>query len=232
MKKILIMAIVMLISGISVFSQDIENQYFIKLTEKEIATFNDAITLVRLLYNEEDYNSSFVNNILWASLKKIFRVTIPINEKEINPIIQRREFAFWLCKIFNLNNSDTVLNRYSAYLFCLRLGILNQGRGPFDSFTGAELLDTFTYADYYIRLHKIEPRFGPLAAYMETYEELPEWRKQLYKELDEQQEAERNARRGKRGARKDRRKEKTEESLKKLEDIDDSDEESNIKYVE
>lgn len=231
MKKIPAAFLLLFIIHLSCFSQEEENIFFKKLTEKEIATFNDAITLVRLLYNEEDYNSSFVSNILWASLKKIFRVTIPINEKEINPIIQRREFSFWLCKIFNLNNSDIVLNRYSAYLFCLRLGIINQGRGPFDSFTGAELLDTFTYADYYIRLHKVEPRFGPLAAYLTPYTELPEWRKQLYQELDDQLAAEREGRKTRRRARKDKRHEQTEESLQKLEEIDDT-EESNIRYVE
>ncbi|HPO50782.1 MAG TPA: hypothetical protein PLO89_10700, partial [Spirochaetota bacterium] len=100
------------------------------------------------------------------------------------------------CKVFDFTRSDKAdskrveLNRYSAYRQCVALGILHQGRGGDDTFTGVELLDTFSYLDYYVRYFKIIPREGELEFQKTDYDDLPEWRKILYKELDEQRKRE------------------------------------------
>ncbi len=74
--------------------------------------------------------------------------------------------------------------KYSAFRTCVNLGLLNPGRGAFDSFTGEELLDTFSYLDYYIRYNSILPKSGTLEQQEDEYKNLPEWRERLYRELD------------------------------------------------
>lgn len=164
-----------------------ENRFFIDLSRKELATFNDAITLMKLVFDEQDDSNVFIDNVLWAASKKLFRVTIPIKENEINPLITRREFAYWLCKLFELNGK-MVPTRRSAYLVCVELGIISPGRGPLDSFTGQELIDAFSYFDNYVRISRIKARaeMDELRLYDDNYDSLPGWRKELYRELEEQ----------------------------------------------
>jgi hypothetical protein len=171
------------------FSQ--ENDFFIKLTKKETASFNDAITLMRLMYDEKDDSDVFIDNILWAAGKKLFQVTIPIKPDEINPAITRKEFAYWCTQVFNLKSetSKTPIIRNYAYNLCVQLGIIDPGRGMDDTFTGTELIDTFSYLDYYVKSKNIKPNPGVLTV-TDDYEFIPEWRKKLYKELDEQQKQE------------------------------------------
>ena len=208
MKKILFVICFCLLITIG-YSQ--QNEFFIKLSQKELATFNDAITLMRLLFNERDDGSIYIENILWAAGKKLFKVTIPIKTDQINPIITRREFAYWICKVFN--NKRGLVNRkkvtrYSAYKVCITRGILAEGRGPFDSFTGLELLDTFSFLDYYVRYNKIKPRKGKLEIYEDTYTNLPEWRQRLHRELEEQKAREKELREKKRKYKEEKRKKK------------------------
>ena len=184
---------------ITIYSiNSIENDFFIKLSNKELATFNDAITLMRLLYDEEeDYDADFINNVLWAAGKKLFIVTIPIDPNTINPIITKREFSYWIAKIFNIKNgivNTEKLTRYKAYRVCVNKKIIKTGRGPFDSFTGRELLETFSYLDYFIRYNKIKTKEGELEIYDDTYKDMPEWRQKIYRELDEQRKKEKELR--------------------------------------
>lgn len=173
-----------------------QNVFFIDLSKKDLATFNDGITLIRLFYNEIDYNASFLNNIIWAADKKLFQVTIPIKPDQVNPVLTRGDFAYWICKVFNtiggLVNTPN-LTKLTAYKTCLKLGILNEGRGPFDNFSGSELLDTFGYSDYYIKTYKIRTKAGSLEVF-EDYknEAIPEWRQKFDKELDEQRAREKD----------------------------------------
>jgi hypothetical protein len=175
-----------------------ENDFFISLSKKELATFNDGITIIKMLFNEKELNTSFYENILWAAEKKLFRVTIPITTDQINPIITRRELAYWICRIYNgkdglVNNKN--ITRYTAFNTCVILGIIDEGRGGFDSLTGLELLDTFSYLDYYIKYHKILPDKEILdVAKDDEYQYLPEWRRRIYKELEEQRAMEKELR--------------------------------------
>ncbi|OHD05773.1 MAG: hypothetical protein A2086_13305 [Spirochaetes bacterium GWD1_27_9] len=189
MKKLLL--IIFILSNFFIFSQ--ENDFFIRLSEKEIATFNDAITLMRLLYDDKEDTDIFIENVLWAAEKKLFQVRIPIIPTEINPVITRKEFAYWVCKVFDLEGAkeNPFLTRTQAYNSCVILGILHQGRGKDDCFTGVELLDTFSYLTYYVRYYKIKPVEGDLEFVSSAYDDLPEWRKIIYKELDEQRMKER-----------------------------------------
>jgi len=113
---------------------------------------------------------------------------IPINPDTVNPVITRKEFAYWICKVFNLSNapSDIEINRYASYYLCVNLGIISPARGMDDVFSGIELLDSFSYLDYYVKHFKIKPKEGVLEVAKTEYDDLPEWRKILYKELDEQ----------------------------------------------
>ena len=92
-----------------------QNKDFLILEKKNLATFNDGITLLRLLYNETDDNAKFVDNILWAVEKKLFKVTIPIKPDTINPELTRGNFILDLqdiqCKRRNSEHSlfDKVL---------------------------------------------------------------------------------------------------------------------------
>jgi hypothetical protein len=174
----------------TVFSQ--ENAFFIKLAQKPVASFNDAITLMKLMYDEKDNSDVFIDNVLWAAGKKLFQVTIPIKPDEINPAITRKEFAYWCCQVFNLRSEvkKTPTTRYLAYNLCAQLGIIDAGRGQDDTFTGSELIDTFSYLDYYVKVKNIKPNPGMLNASNDDYEYIPEWRKKIYRELDEQQKQE------------------------------------------
>jgi|GEM_PF-1190763 len=210
MKKFIFIIFIIQLS----FAYSQQNEFFIKLAQKDLATFNDGITLIRLLYNERDDEANFVKNIIWAAQKKLFRVTIPIKADTVNPVLTRREFASWICKIFSGKNgiakSDRIL-KYTAYRICVNLGIMSKGRGAFDSFTGRELLDTFSYLDYYVRYKNIKPKTGDLDSFDDDYDHLPEWRKRLYKELDEQREKEKEIRK----QRKEKRKKEREEKMNK-----------------
>lgn len=174
----------------SMLSYSLENDFFDKLNKKDLATFNDAITLMRIIYNEKEDKDIFIENILWAAGKKLFQVTIPIKPDTINPVITRKEFAYWICKVFNLANTNDfyTLNRYASYYLCVDLGIMDPGRGADDTFTGVQILDTFSYLDYYVRYHKILPKEGMLEIVekKDEYDDLPEWRRTIYKELDMQ----------------------------------------------
>lgn len=220
MKKLILILLLSWLC-ISAFSQ--QNKFYIDLIEKDLATFNDGITLMRLLYNEEDENAIFADNILWAAEKKLFRVSIPIKIEEINPVLTRREFAFWICKIFNtkggLVNRKKIM-KYSAYKICVDLGILAKGRGAFDSFTGQELLDTFSYLDYYIKYKKLKPKEGILEFYDDEYDSLPDWRARLYRELDEQQKQEKEKRLQKKETRKKKRQERIDKQKNKEKEIE------------
>ena len=158
------------------------------------------ITLMKLMYDEKDDSDVFVDNILWAAGKKLFQVTIPVKPNEINPAITRKEFAYWCCQVFNLRSSKTKMayTRFSAYNLCVQLGIIDAGRGQDDIFTGTELIDSFSYLDYYVKLNNIKPNPGMLTV-KDDYEYIPAWRKKIYKELDEQQRQERLERAKNRG---------------------------------
>ena len=166
-----------------------QNSFFIKLSQKDLATFNDAITMMKLIYNENDSSDVFIENILWAAGKKLFQVTIPIKQDSINPIITRSEFAYWLCKAYNLQRlkNQLPLSRLQAYNLCVSLGIMNQGRGQGDSFSGQDLIDTFSYLDFYVRYYNIQPVEGSFKVENIDYDNIPEWRAKIYKELDAQQ---------------------------------------------
>jgi hypothetical protein len=175
--------------NLSIFGKN--NDFFINLSQKPVASFNDAITMMKLLYDEKDDSNVFIDNVLWAAGKKLFQVTIPIKSDEINPAITRKEFAYWCCQVFNLKSAKvkSPINRYSAYNLCVELGIIDAGRGQDDIFSGNELIDTFSYLDYYVKINKIKPNPGMLGI-TDDYEYVPEWRKKIYKELDDQQKQE------------------------------------------
>ncbi len=176
------------VSSITIFSQ--ANSFYINLKEKELATFNDAITLIRLVFDEKDETKNFILNALWAAEKKLFKVSIPIDPKAVNPVISRKEFAYWLCGISEVGGKSIPTTRLDAYKRLVRVGVIHTGRGPEDSFSGIELLDTFTYYDYYIRSNKIKLRFNNLPLFEDEYDGVPEWRVKLYNELDEQRKYE------------------------------------------
>lgn len=222
MKKIYFFLLIII--NLSIYSND--NKFFIELSAKKIATFNDAITLMRLIYNDKDYNATFIDNIIWAASKKLFRVTLPITEDQINPIITRRELSYWICGILNIagnKKKEARPNRYQSYKLCVSIGIIDGGRGADDHMSGAELLDTFSYLDYYVRYNKIKTREDKIEKLEEDYQYFPEWRKILYKEFDEQREAERKEReKRKLKKQKDRefdRKFKKDDDRKNLKDL-------------
>jgi len=188
MKKAFVLMIFIFIQA-SLFSQ--QNSFFIKLSQKELASFNDAIMLMRIAYNDKDEEDIFIENILWAAGKKLFQVMIPIKPDKINPLITRKEFAYWCCEVFNLRQEKvrSPLSRYDAYKICVNLGVLSPGRGVDDSFSGQELLDTYAYLLYYVKNKNILTNDGDLEI-LNSYEYLPDWRKKLYRELDAQREDE------------------------------------------
>ena len=166
-----------------------ENKYFLTLEKKDLATFNDGISLLRLLFNEADNNSKFVDNILWAVDKKLFQVSVPIKPDTINPVLTRIEFSYWICRIFNTNGglvNTTYLTRYLSFKTCVATGIMPVGRGMFDSMTGKEILSIVGFLDNYVRINKIKPSDPKVLAFEEGYESLPKWRENLYKEFKEQ----------------------------------------------
>lgn len=196
------------------------NDFFKKLQEKDLATFNDGITLMKIIFQEKDLATSFYENILWAAEKKLFKVTIPITRDQINPVLMRREFAYWVCSIYSGKDglvSDKNITRYTAYKTLVSLGILSEGRGSFDTFTGLELLSAFSYLDHYIKYNKIKPDKTVQAVIEDDeYKYLPEWRLRIYKELEEQRAKEKEKRLKKIEARKNRI--KTKSKTEKLEE--------------
>ncbi|MCG8572295.1 MAG: hypothetical protein MJB14_19350 [Spirochaetes bacterium] len=232
LKKVTLFYFLLIIfSNSNLFGQ--QNSYFVKLSEKDLATFNDAISLMRLLYDEKDVNTAFIDNILWAASKKLFRVTIPIKETEVNPIIKRKEFCYWLCKIFQINKSKFIpINRMVAYNICLEIGIVNPGRGPDDSFSGMELLETFSYFDNYVRLNQIKQRSASLVLYEDEYDSLPEWRKLLYKELTEQRAKEQAEKEAKKLKRQQLRQQRLNQENKPADTDESSEEKQDVIILE
>ncbi|HOF00752.1 MAG TPA: hypothetical protein PK385_08115 [Spirochaetota bacterium] len=199
-----------------------QNDFFRELSAKKIATFNDAITLVRLLYNEMDDNDKFLDNVVWAASKKLFKVTIPIKDNEVNPVVTRKEFAYWICGVYNLNGVKSMKGRPSrkySYNLCVGLGLIEKGRGPDDSFTGLELLDSFSYVDYYVRAKNIKPRDEAFIYIKDEYDIYPKWRKTIYKELDEQRKAEKDKKIKKKPEKKKKVRELKEEKRKEEPEI-------------
>ena len=136
------------------------------------------------IFSETSPSADFKENIIWAAEKKLFKVSIPIKEDTVNPIITREEFCSWLCKLFEIGGSFNPRNKNAAYKRCITTGIVLPGRGAKDSFTGAELLDTFSYFDSYVRRYNIKKRYDNLPLFDDTYDDLPSWRKKLYIEHD------------------------------------------------
>lgn len=188
----------------------------------ELATFNDAITIMRLIFDEQDDNNIFIENALWAAEKKLFRVTIPIDPDAVNPVITRKEFSYWLCRITEIGGKNVPATKNDAYKRCVSTGIVFKGRGPDDSFTGTELLDTFAYFDYYIRTNKVKLRYENIPLYDDDYNELPDWRKKIYQELDSQREYDKKIRKEKKQIKKQK---KNKDKAKPDDDI-------NVKVVE
>lgn len=188
------------------FSQ--ENDFFLKLRNKDLATFNDAITCMKLVFDENDDNDIFIQNALWAAEKKLFRVTIPIDPNAINPVISRKEFAYWICRISEIGGSTLPITKFEAYKRCVAAGIIFAGRGAEDSFSGIELMDTFAYFDYYVRSNNVKMRFEHLPLYDDEYTDIPQWRKKLYEELDEQRAYEKKLRDERKTLKKEKKKEK------------------------
>lgn len=219
MKRLTLLALLLLFMTISLHAQ--KNDFFIKLRDKELATFNDAITLMRLVFNEQDMTENFVINALWAAEKKLFKVSIPIEPNSVNPVISRKEFAYWLCRLSELGGSSLPATRGQAFKRAVHAGILYPGRGPDDSFTGLELLDTFAYFDYFVRSSQVVLRFENVPLFQDNYSDIPDWRAKLYDELDEQREYERKL-----------REERKNKAKKKKSDLNTIDEEINIKIVE
>ena len=111
--------------------------------------------------------------------------------------------------------------RGQAFKRAVHAGILYPGRGPDDSFTGLELLDTFAYFDYFVRSSQVVLRFENVPLFQDNYSDIPDWRAKLYDELDEQREYERKL-----------REERKNKAKKKKSDLNTIDEEINIKIVE
>ena len=86
MKRLTLLALLLLFMTISLHAQ--KNDFFIKLRDKELATFNDAITLMRLVFNEQDRLKPVIN-ALWVA-EKTFKVSIPIEPNSVNPVISRK----------------------------------------------------------------------------------------------------------------------------------------------
>lgn len=186
MKKILFL---LLFAYYICFINAQDNDFFIKLAKKDIATFNDGITLIRLLFNERDYESTYIENVIWAVEKKLFKVTLPIKDDQFNPLLTRSTFAEWICRIYSGKNglvNNSYIWKLTAFKVCVKLDIIPEARGAFDSFTGSELLDTFSYLDYYIRSNNIKPNKEIMKLYEDDYDNLPEWRSRLYREIEEQ----------------------------------------------
>lgn len=202
MKRILLFCIFIFSLNI-IYPQS--NSTFINMRDKELATFNDAITLMRLVFDEKDSNDNFIMNALWAAEKKLFKVTIPIEPESVNPVISRKEFAYWLCRISEIGGKMVPVTRLDAYKRVVDAGIMFGGRGPEDSFSGIELLETFSYFDYYVRSNKIKLRLQKLPLYEDNYDGIPEWRAKLYRELDEQRAYEKKLREEKRNKKKSTR---------------------------
>ncbi len=181
-RNIIILFVLFLITFI--YSQ--ENNYLIYLSNKKAASINDSITLIRLLYNENDFSGSYITNINWALEKKLLKFTLPIDPDEVNQTLSRGEFAFLICKVFNTKGglvNTKLLTKYHAFNICKKIGILSYGRGQMDTFTGAELIDTFNYLEYYTNKNGIKKNIEGLN-FETTYNFLPKWRKNFYDELD------------------------------------------------
>lgn len=186
MKKI----ILCLFSLLPFFIFSDEYNFFIDIRSRDLATFNDGVTLMRYVFAETTPNTDFRENIIWATEKKLFKVSIPIDENTVNPVITREEFCSWLCKLFEIGGRYLPRNKNAAYKRCLTAGIVLAGRGARDTFTGTELLDTFSYFDSYVRRYNIKKRYDNLPLFDDTYDDLPTWRKKLYMEHDSQIEDE------------------------------------------
>ena len=123
MKKI----ILCLLLFIPFFTFCDEYNFFIDLRSRNLATFNDAVTLMRYVFAETTPSPNFRENIVWAAEKKLFKVSIPIKENTVNPIITREEFCSWLCKLFEIGGHFLPRNKNAAYKYGIKLGYKNIG---------------------------------------------------------------------------------------------------------
>lgn len=225
LKKITLIFFYIIFVNIIINSNELK--FFKELSEKKIATFNDGITLLRLLFNEKDFEATYIENIIWSIEKKLFRVTLPITNDKFNPILTRGIFAYWICKIYNNPKGivdNKMITQFGAYKTLIRLDLLNEGKGIFDSISGKELIDTFAYIDYYVRANKIETNPEILKKITDEYDTLPEWRQRLYREIEEQRKAEKEALLKKKVEKKEKIK-----NLKKIKKEEEKDKEVIIK---
>ena len=218
MLKKIIVIITLLFATLCTFGADYDDLLLVQLRSNEFATYSDGIAILRLLYNETDHNAMYLDNLLWAASKKIFRVSLPIKTDNLDPPLTRMEFAYWLCGMYNLSSRDPISRpmRYWSYKVCTELGIMEAGGGPGERLTKSQLIDIFAVAEYYVRANNIGINGNITNEFMpessdntdDRYKEYPQWRRVIYRELDEQQDAEYKQRKAKRDARKKANKEK------------------------
>ena len=218
MLKKIIVIITLLFATLCTFGADYDDLLLVQLRSNEFATYSDGISILRLLYNETDHNAMYLDNLLWAASKKIFRVSLPIKTDNLDPPLTRMEFAYWLCGMYNLSSRDPISRpmRYWSYKVCTELGIMEAGGGPGERLTKSQLIDIFAVAEYYVRANNLGINGNITNEFMpessdntdDRYKEYPQWRRVIYRELDEQQDAEYKQRKAKRDARKKANKEK------------------------
>lgn len=218
MLKKIIVSITLLFAALCTFGAEYDDLLLVQLRSDEYATYSDGIAILRLLYNETDHNAMYLDNLLWAAGKKIFKVSLPIKTDKLDPELTRMEFAYWLCGLYNLSSRDPIGRpmRYWAYKICTELGIMEAGGGPGERLTKSQLIDIFTVAEYYVRANNLGINDNITNEYMpnnsdstdDRYKEYPKWRRVIYRELDDQQDAEYQRRKQARDARKKANKEK------------------------
>ncbi|MBP5707075.1 MAG: hypothetical protein J6W76_07295 [Spirochaetales bacterium] len=216
-KKIIILLLIILATHyINAVTYD--DELLKTMRSNDFATYSDGITILRLLYNETDHNAMYLDNLLWAAGKKLFRVALPIKPDKLNPELTRMEFAYWLCGLYNLAYRDNAIRpiRYHSYKTCVELGIMEAGGGPGERLTKSQLIDIFAVAEYYVRANNLGINDNITNEIFQTpsdntddrYNEYPHWRRVFYRELDDQQDAEYQQRKKARDARKKANKEK------------------------
>ncbi len=218
MLKRIIVIITLLFATLCTFGADFDDLLLVQLRSDEYATYSDGIAILRLLYNETDHNAMYLDNLLWAASKKIFRVSLPIKTDKLDPPLTRMEFAYWLCGMYNLSSREPISRpmRYWSYKVCTELGIMQAGGGPGERLTKSQLIDVFAVAEYYVRANNIGINGNITNEFLpessdntdDRYKEYPKWRRVIYRELDEQQDAEYNERKKARDALKKANKEK------------------------
>lgn len=216
--KKLFIGLLLLTATLTAFASDHDDLLLVQLHSDEYATYSDGIAILRLLYNETDHNAMFLDNLLWAAGKKIFKVSLPIKTDKLDPELTRMEFAYWLCGLYNLSSREPVGRpmRYWSYKICTELGIMQTGGGPAERLTKSQLIDIFAVAEYYVRAHNLTINADITNEILpqssdntdDRYKEYPHWRRTLYRELDDQQDEEYRQRKKARDARRNAKKEK------------------------